>query len=118
MKPPTSALVATQSFTGQTAALAATTIFTPSADGTFRVSLVCDNNPSNLTSPGVASLSYTNEYGTSLTVSTPNVGSNSSSEQLTLTVRAKANQPIQVSASVSGPGPYAYDVFVAIEQLD
>lgn len=105
--------VASQSFTSQTTALAATTVFTPSAVGLFRVSMYT-NAASN---PGVTiTVSWTDPVFGANSVQFPQVSTinNSANNYGSAFLRVSANSNIQVSASAPS---VTYNLYVVVEQL-
>lgn len=105
-------IVAKQAFTGQTASIAATTIYTPDVDGDFELSVYAVVDPSL---SGVASISalWTDEYGSydvSWCDANPTIpGKN------TQTLHVTSGNPIQIASLYSKSGPaLPYDVFVTV----
>jgi hypothetical protein len=108
-------IVAEQDFLNQTDWLPATTIFTPAADGLFRVSFyeeVTLGNPSNcFPSPTYAWVDASGQQSTN--------GGQQTFARSDSTIHAKANTPITITIApncgTAAPAPY--NLFVVIEQL-
>jgi hypothetical protein len=110
-------IVASQDFTGQTGALAATTIYTPTSDGTFLILVANSTQANGPATLGIATLTTTDEYGNAISKSATAAG-NSFTLQIQEVLRVGSGQPIQISAALGGSPPVLYDVFVVILQLE
>lgn len=106
-------IVAKQSFVSQTSSLGSTTIFTPSADGLFRISAYLERSSASFVS---CTASWTDDY-TSRSAIVAEVDSNGFQAGVgTIAIRAKSGDAISVSTSYAGTD--AYDLYVVIEQLE
>lgn len=120
-------VVATVKLTNQTAGIAKTALFTPAADGMFRVNVYLVNT---MVSPGVDALwnigiGWTDDIGTwqYRTVAEVHTEVHNNSvffqDPVTLTLWAKAGTPINYNVWLKlGPAPgSAYNVYITLEQL-
>lgn len=119
-------VVAAQSFLNRTASIAATTLYTPSADGTFRVSVYSEITTTS--GGGCPLLSWVDDFNTHTNQSlvqvdgggacinsggsgTPNYG------WATWIVRATSGNAISFSFPGSTTTPVVYSIYVTVEQL-
>jgi hypothetical protein len=102
---------ASQSWNAQTSALSAATIFTPSADGLYRITVYASaSSGSGGVTPHMA---FTDDAGSQARQFDPsNV---SFPVSYSMTVKAKASTNIQVSTTISGSP--TYDFYAVVESL-
>lgn len=113
-------IVAKQSWLSQSSALAATTIYTPSADGLFRVSAYIEVSSGSTRAPS-AQMTWTDDHAAqnnSGLLGGVDVAGNwtINGSFATRAFRATSGNPIQISTSLSA-GTGTYDLYVVIEQL-
>ena len=107
-------IVAKQSYTGKTAALASTAIYTPAASGVFRVSVALENTTGG-TDNVTATITWTDAYH-SQTIDMQKYarGIYTSGFWGVIAIPVASGNAISISASyVSG----TYDLYVVVEQL-
>lgn len=110
MSCPIPMIIAKQSWLNQTASLSATTVFTPSEDGDYRVNVYMTADTSS--PPGWSpTLYWTDEYG-SREEGLQDTGPFAS---YVVIIHAVSGQPIQVSVG-GGSNPPQYDLFVTVVQ--
>lgn len=95
-------IVASQTFLDQTVALAATTIYTPSAAGIFRVSINADWNGTGSIS---TSVKWTDEWFT-------RTNAQGGTWNLSFLVRSVASQPITLTVTQSGSPTWTADIVI------
>lgn len=100
---------ASQSFLNQSADLAATTVFTPSVDGMYRVSAYVRSVSG--TGGAAARIGWTDEAGTTST----GLNLAGSPGQCTVPMKALAGTPITIQASIYSS--CTYSLYVVVESL-
>lgn len=105
-------VVATASFTNQSSALGTTTLFTPTADGQYRVNIYI----SKRSGAGfiIGTLGWTDDAGAQTNadqIQAPGPGC------YTRYLKAKANDAITIATSYSGGTP-TYDLYTCVEELE
>jgi hypothetical protein len=113
-------IVAKQSWTSQSGALASTTVYTPSAAGLFRVSAYIEVSSGSTRAPS-ASMTWTDDHAAqnnSGALGAVDASGNwtINGSYATRAFRVAANTDIKVSTSI-GAGTGTYDLYVVIEQL-
>jgi len=113
-------IVASQSFTAQTSALSATTIYAPSAAGFFRLNVYVDGNNGNDVGANVQFTDdRSNAQNAAITFLQNGLWLNSVGDSGSLygvtAFRSKASVAISVSTTFFGSG--SYDLYVVLEQL-
>ncbi len=110
-------IVANESFLNQTSAISPTSIFTPDADGNYRISAYIDF-PSNALGVGTeidASITFTDDFGSRQFDIEGTPGGSGSAVR---TARLTASNPVQVSTAYTGsPSPNNYNLFIVVEEL-
>jgi len=113
-------IVDKESFTGQTTAIASTTLFSPASDDSldYRVSIYDAMNTQANTKNNTVVISWFDEFNNSQTISaTANVGNGSSPtfQQASFVVHLYAGTSLTMYTYANGTP--TYDVFVTVEEL-
>jgi hypothetical protein len=113
-------IVAKQSWLAQSAALAATTIFTPTADGLFRVSAYIEVSVGSNRGPS-AQMTWTDDHAaqnnSGLIGGVDTAGNwTINGNYATRAFRATNGNPIKIATTINA-GSGTYDLYVVIEQL-
>lgn len=106
-------IVATQTFSSKTAALASTAVFTPTADGVFRVSLVLEAVVAGTVAANVSWTDGFNAQGVGSVASLDGAG-NVITHTQAVAIRAKSGTSISVATVYTGG---TYNLYVVVEQL-
>ena len=105
-------IVASGSFVNETNSLSATTIFTPSENGLYRISIYGEGEDSESEPHVSAQLTYSDDFNSDYPVdfnlNTP--------ISLAYVARLTASNPVQLSATINSGSP-TYDLYYTIEQL-
>ena len=104
-------IVATLNLTGQTSAISPTNLFTPSADGLFRVSVYIE-----VTGSGVATVDFPYTDGIGGNEVGAIGGSGGSGQGNHWCIRATSGNPIQYETHINSGSP-TYSLFMAVEQI-